>query len=284
MMTRQAAKSTSKTAWKPIRKKGDRPNLVATISHTAARAALRKLREDALNRSRVRVHVCTLAQTCSMQRVVASSRPQVYHIGRSSWTSAINSLLPTSLVGESPHPALARTPCPSKGCDAHVVSLDCVAGGMYHTGVEVWGREYWYGYSETEGYGVSSCVPRANPDHRYYKTIECGISSICPSEARSRRLRLLLTVLCIYRTKLLHFGSFDCLCHLVQLAQLVRQLELSWSGPDYDVLSRNCCHFTQELCTRLGVGPAPEWLNLLAETVKRIGLDRPGWRTSAVSS
>jgi len=162
-----------------------------------------------------------------------------------------------------------------------VVSLDCVAGGMYHTGVEVWGREYWYGYSETEGYGVSSCVPRANPDHRYYKSIECGVSSVCPSEARSRRLRLLLTVLCIYRTKLL---LFDCLCDLVQLAQLVRQLEQSWSGPDYDVLSRNCCHFTQELCTRLGVGPAPEWLNLLAETVKRIGLDRPGWRASAVSS
>ena len=72
IMTRQAAKSISKTAWKPIQKKGDRPNLVATISHTAARAALRKLREDALNRSRVRVHVCTLVIS-SMQRVVASS-------------------------------------------------------------------------------------------------------------------------------------------------------------------------------------------------------------------
>merc|ERR1740121_67762 len=33
---------------------------------------------------------------------------------------------------------------------------------------------------------------------------------------------------------------------------------------DYDLLHRNCCHFCEELCLRLGFGPLPPWVTKLA--------------------
>lgn len=37
-----------------------------------------------------------------------------------------------------------------------------------------------------------------------------------------------------------------------------------WQGTGYDVLTRNCCHFSDELSRQLGVGPLPLWTMSLA--------------------
>merc|ERR1719471_570998 len=39
---------------------------------------------------------------------------------------------------------------------------------------------------------------------------------------------------------------------------------MEWMSEDYDILRRNCCHFSAELCKELGVGPLPSWLTSLA--------------------
>ncbi|CAE7347939.1 unnamed protein product, partial [Symbiodinium necroappetens] len=45
---------------------------------------------------------------------------------------------------------------------------------------------------------------------------------------------------------------------------LLSALAQDWQGEDYDILHRNCCHFSDMLCRRLGVGPIPDWITNLA--------------------
>ena len=44
-------------------------------------------------------------------------------------------------------------------------------------------------------------------------------------------------------------------------------LEMSkvWRGREYNLLRRNCCHFSDALCVRMGVGPIPTWVHRLAD-------------------
>ena len=51
-----------------------------------------------------------------------------------------------------------------------------------------------------------------------------------------------------------------------QVLQLIAKMEETWLGPSYDLLHRNCCSFSNELCINLGVGPLPGWVNALAGT------------------
>ncbi|KAH7557684.1 hypothetical protein JRO89_XS11G0201100 [Xanthoceras sorbifolium] len=50
--------------------------------------------------------------------------------------------------------------------------------------------------------------------------------------------------------------------HLVN--QILRELSREWPGSSYDLLSRNCNHFCDELCERLGVPKLPGWVNRFA--------------------
>jgi len=45
---------------------------------------------------------------------------------------------------------------------------------------------------------------------------------------------------------------------------LIKKLMREWPGARYDILQRNCCHFSNELCKRLGVGSLPDWVTSLA--------------------
>ena len=44
----------------------------------------------------------------------------------------------------------------------------------------------------------------------------------------------------------------------------VAELQAQWPGESYDLLHRNCVHFCDALCVRLGVGPLPGWVNRFA--------------------
>eukprot|EP00429_Kryptoperidinium_foliaceum_P021882 CAMPEP_0176144568 /NCGR_PEP_ID=MMETSP0120_2-20121206/73613_1 /TAXON_ID=160619 /ORGANISM="Kryptoperidinium foliaceum, Strain CCMP 1326" /LENGTH=347 /DNA_ID=CAMNT_0017480959 /DNA_START=59 /DNA_END=1099 /DNA_ORIENTATION=+ len=108
-----------------------------------------------------------------------------------------------------------------------------VGVGAYHGAIEVYGREWSFGWSD-EGTGVFSCLPRHCPLHSYRETIRVGFTRMTKREVLS----------------------------------ILRQLE--WPGSDYDLLRRNCCHWCAEFARRLGADPLPPWLNSLADEVAKI--------------
>jgi hypothetical protein len=103
-------------------------------------------------------------------------------------------------------------------------------GGMFHVGVEVNGIEWCYGGGDSGASGVDRVKPKMHPHHNYRQTL---------------RLRY---------TKL---SSED-------FADLVAQLEKEYITDDYDILNKNCCHFAEDFCKRLGVGTLPGWIYRLA--------------------
>lgn len=102
--------------------------------------------------------------------------------------------------------------------------------GAFHGAVEVYGREWSFGHTE-EGSGVFSCEPQGCPEHTYRESIPMGETLLSRREVRD----------------------------------LLKQLE--WPGLEYDLLRQNCCHWCDEFCKRLGVGPIPAWVNQLAGEV-----------------
>merc|ERR1712232_1397993 len=49
-----------------------------------------------------------------------------------------------------------------------------------------------------------------------------------------------------------------------EFLQLARVLKVEWPGTGYDLLQRNCVHFCDELCQRVGVGSIPPWVLSIA--------------------
>mmetsp|Transcript_118981 Transcript_118981/g.331948 ORF Transcript_118981/g.331948 Transcript_118981/m.331948 type:complete len:236 (+) Transcript_118981:2-709(+) len=110
-------------------------------------------------------------------------------------------------------------------------------GGVFHAGVEVNGLEWCYGCSTSETVpGISCSLPREHPQHHYRQTI------------------------CLRRTKL---SQED-------IAEVISALIEEYPGDDYDLLRRNCCHFADDFCQRLGVGRIPGWVNRLARQGARL--------------
>lgn len=48
------------------------------------------------------------------------------------------------------------------------------------------------------------------------------------------------------------------------MIDLVTSMEPEWPASQYDTLTRNCCHFSDALCVKLGVGHIPRWVMNLA--------------------
>lgn len=104
-------------------------------------------------------------------------------------------------------------------------------GGVFHAGVEVNGLEWSFGLSNSATTPGVSCVePQAHPDHNFRQTVR------------------------LPHTKL----------SAESVAEILSQLVEEYPGNDYDVLRRNCCHFADDFCQRLGVGPIPAWVHRLA--------------------
>nr|ACU22856.1 unknown [Glycine max] len=51
---------------------------------------------------------------------------------------------------------------------------------------------------------------------------------------------------------------------IFKLNQILRELSREWPGSSYDLLSKNCNHFCDEFCERLGVPKLPGWVNRFA--------------------
>jgi len=104
--------------------------------------------------------------------------------------------------------------------------------GMFHTGVEVYGREWSFGMTLDElATGITWCRPAENQDHSFRESIVMGCTSRSPR----------------------------------QVLDIIEQMKAEWRGSSYHVFSRNCHHFSNALCRRLGVGTMPTWVNELAD-------------------
>ncbi|CAE7351504.1 unnamed protein product [Symbiodinium sp. CCMP2592] len=101
--------------------------------------------------------------------------------------------------------------------------------GAFHAGVEVYGREYSFGYCDG-GSGIFDCEPKECSSHSYREAVDMGFTALSSDEVRS----------------------------------VLGRLALDWPGTGYDLLRRNCCSFCNVLCIELGVGPMPAWVSNLA--------------------
>ncbi|XP_024175795.1 uncharacterized protein LOC112181637 isoform X2 [Rosa chinensis] len=103
-------------------------------------------------------------------------------------------------------------------------------GGIFHSAVQVYGEDEWsFGFCE-QGSGVFSCPSGKNPMYTYRESIVLGTTD----------------------------------CSIFKVNQILRELSREWPGFTYDLLSKNCNHFCDELCERLGVPKLPGWVNRFA--------------------
>ncbi|KAA8539954.1 hypothetical protein F0562_026646 [Nyssa sinensis] len=103
-------------------------------------------------------------------------------------------------------------------------------GGIFHSAVQVFGDDEWsFGFCE-QGTGVFSCPSGKNPMYTYRECIVLGKTNFSTSKVN----------------------------------QILRELSREWPGNSYDLLSKNCNHFCDEFCERLGVPKLPGWVNRFA--------------------
>ncbi|KAK9812928.1 hypothetical protein WJX72_005911 [[Myrmecia] bisecta] len=103
------------------------------------------------------------------------------------------------------------------------------SGGVFHGALEVNGVEWSYGFCE-HGTGVYGCEPKKNPMYTFRESIVLGVTSLSDASMR----------------------------------EVITRLQREWPGCSYDLLTRNCCHFCEELAKQLGVSKLPGWLNRFA--------------------
>ncbi|CAI5535709.1 unnamed protein product [Closterium sp. Naga37s-1] len=130
-------------------------------------------------------------------------------------------------VTNSPDPNVNNTVLRINGVARSTLGI----GGIFHGAVEVFGEEWLFGYCE-RGSGVFSCRPKTNPYYSYRETVDMGETKLSAKRA----------------------------------GQIIAEMSVQWPGVSYDMLGRNCNHFCDELCVKLGVGPIPAWVNRFART------------------
>jgi len=105
--------------------------------------------------------------------------------------------------------------------------------GLYHAGIEVFGKEWSYYYVAPDvGTGILCNTPRQHPHHAYRETVDLGDTEY-------------------------QYEDVQCLIHSMQQ---------HWPGHGYSLLRRNCVTFSSEFARALGVGPVPEYVRSATES------------------
>lgn len=102
--------------------------------------------------------------------------------------------------------------------------------GVFHSGVEVYGREYCFGGHPDASSGVFQVPPRCAPDAKFRESVYIG----------------------------------KCYLDEAAVGQIIANFSSHWPGNRYNLLSRNCNHFASELCETLTGKTPPAWVNRLA--------------------
>lgn len=121
------------------------------------------------------------------------------------------------------------------GATGHALNkvLRSFGTGVFHCGVEAFGWEWAYSDTPDEdtGSGIFCVEPRTCAGFIYRESVSMGATYISELEFR----------------------------------WLIHRLEELWLASAYDALAHNCCHFSEDLCDRLGVGRIPDWVKSLSE-------------------
>jgi len=106
--------------------------------------------------------------------------------------------------------------------------------GIFHTGIEIYGKEYAFGYHDDESAsGVFAIAPRSAPAPATYReTIELGATPLSEGECE----------------------------------RAIARLSREFTGPSYDLLTRNCNSFTEAMAEAVmgETGKVPAYVNRLA--------------------
>jgi len=110
----------------------------------------------------------------------------------------------------------------------NLVSRDILGlGGIFHSGVELRGLEWCFGATRTARSGVFCNAPGQCPFHHYSQSVYLGTTRL---------------------------AAEGCL-------QIMLELAREWCGLEYQLLQRNCNHFSFTLAQHLGLAAKfPEWL------------------------
>mmetsp|Transcript_74083 Transcript_74083/g.240879 ORF Transcript_74083/g.240879 Transcript_74083/m.240879 type:complete len:224 (-) Transcript_74083:80-751(-) len=104
--------------------------------------------------------------------------------------------------------------------------------GAFHTGVEVYGWEWSFGAADL-GSGVFFCQPRESEQRCYRQSVNVGRTSLSPDG----------------------------------IDYILRKMEREWMGPDYDLVRKNCCHFSESLIRKIVKSPqVPKFISSLHST------------------
>ncbi|XP_020691639.2 deSI-like protein At4g17486, partial [Dendrobium catenatum] len=102
--------------------------------------------------------------------------------------------------------------------------------GIFHSGIEVHGSEYGFGAHDIPTSGVFKFEPRNCPDFVYRCSILLGFTNMPPSAFRT----------------------------------FLESMVSEYYGDTYHLISKNCNHFTEDICFRLTGKHIPGWINRLA--------------------
>mmetsp|Transcript_14451 Transcript_14451/g.23061 ORF Transcript_14451/g.23061 Transcript_14451/m.23061 type:complete len:460 (-) Transcript_14451:30-1409(-) len=106
-----------------------------------------------------------------------------------------------------------------------------LVGGVFHAGVEVYGKEWCYGVTEYGRSGVCAIYPRSHPQHTYRCTVPIGETPLKEEE----------------------------------VVEICRQLSQEWLGHEYDLIHRNCCSFCNVMLKDIVPGGRnPGWVDRAA--------------------
>ncbi|XP_008799764.1 deSI-like protein At4g17486 isoform X2 [Phoenix dactylifera] len=106
--------------------------------------------------------------------------------------------------------------------------------GIFHSGIEVHGLEYGFGAHDYPTSGVFEVEPRSCPGFVYRCSILLGHVNMSLPEFRA----------------------------------FLEDIAEDYHGDTYQVISKNCNHFTDDICLRLTGRPIPGWVNRLAHLGK----------------
>lgn len=105
--------------------------------------------------------------------------------------------------------------------------------GAFHSAVEVYGYEWSFGLAVNQwSTGISWHLPGQNADHSFRETLAMGTTPYSSQE----------------------------------VLKLIQSMMGEWRGCTYDLFTRNCHTFSDELCCKLTGVPLPSWVNALAGT------------------
>ncbi|KAE9602268.1 hypothetical protein Lal_00049756 [Lupinus albus] len=103
--------------------------------------------------------------------------------------------------------------------------------GIYHSGIQVHGREYGFGAHDFSASGVFEVEPRKCPGFIYRSSFTLGQTNMSRSEFRT----------------------------------FIENMACEYHGDTYQLISKNCNHFADDVSLRLTGKQIPGWVNRLAK-------------------